>query len=106
MSTTDATLTSDPAPASGIVTVPIRTNGVETWTISQVSVEMPGAPAGATCTLRKNSYLVTALIATGDAATGDPPLTLLPSDQATVTWIGATPGSIGRVYLIYDNGRQ
>lgn len=105
MSVNKLTLSSPPASAGGIATVTIKTNGYDTWTISQVSVEMATAPVGSTCALRQNGYLVTPLIATGDAATGDPPITLLPSDVATVQWSGVTPGSIGKVFLIYDDGR-
>lgn len=94
------------ANGAGTATVNIVTNGVDTWTISQVSVEMATAPAGALCVLRKNGYLITPLIATGDAATGDPPMRLLPSDAATVVWTGVAPGAVGKVALIFDDGRQ
>jgi hypothetical protein len=76
----------------------------QTWTISQVSVEMATAPLGATCDVRKDGALITPLIPTGDAASGDPPVTLRPGQTLTVAFAGCTPGSVGGVYLIYDDG--
>ena len=74
------------------------------WTVSQVSVEMPTAPLGCACDLRKSGRLVTPLVATGDVAGGDPPVVLQGADTLTVTWTGATPGDIGHVFVIYDDG--
>lgn len=92
-------------PASGTVTATITTRtALQKWTVSQVSVEMATAPIGATCTLRKDSALVTPLIPTGDAATGDPPITLRSGQQLTVTFTGCPVGAIGTVYVIYDDG--
>lgn len=76
----------------------------QTWTISQVSVEMATAPIGATCYLRKNGVGISPLIPTGDAASGDPPILLRPGETMTVEWAGCTPGDVGSVYLIYDDG--
>lgn len=91
--------------ASGGVTVTIRTRTrLQTWMLQQVSVEMPSAPLGATCELRKNGFLITPLIATGDAADGDPYVQLRGSDVATVTFAGCTPGDVGQVFVIYDDG--
>jgi len=90
--------------ASGVATVTIRTQGRQVWTISQVSVEMPTAPSGSTCTLRKNGAFVSLLVAQGDAAGGDPPLTLRPSDTMTITWTGCTAGDLGAVYTVYEDG--
>lgn len=102
------TLSSPPVGATGVATVTIKTNGVDTWTLSQVSVEMTpssAAPSGSTCTFRKNTYLVTPLIPTGDVADGSPPVILLPTDQATVTWTGCSVGGIGKVTVFLDDGR-
>lgn len=64
---------------------------------------MPTAPAGALCSLRLNGYLVTALIPTGDAAGGDPPVPLDPlNDELTVEWELCTPGTLGKVLILYD----
>lgn len=93
--------------ASGVATVTIRTRTrLQTWTISQVSVEMATAPIGSTCELRRNGFLVTPLIGTGDAASGDPPVILRGTDVCTVTWAGGTPGDIGKVLIFFDDGNE
>lgn len=90
---------------AGNATATIQTgSSFRTWTVSQISVEMPSAPLGATCDARKNGALITPLIATGDAATGDPPVTLRPGETLTVAFAGCTPGDVGTVFLIYDDG--
>jgi hypothetical protein len=87
--------------AGGTGTVTIRTGSRDTWIISQVSIELAAAPSGATADLRLNDRLVTLLIATGDVASGDPPVTLLPTDTLTVNWAGCTVGQIGKVLIFY-----
>lgn len=92
--------------ATGKATTTIKVqNGLDTWSIGQVSVEMPTAPAGATCYVRKNGYPVTPIIPTGDTAAGDPPVRLLPADTMTIEWTSCTPGDIGKVFVLYDDGR-
>src|SRR6266536_4911705 len=71
-----------------------------TWVVSQVSVELPGAPAGATCAVRKNGALVSPIIPTGDTAAGDPPVVLMLGDALTVEWAGCTPGTVGKVLVL------
>lgn len=91
--------------AAGTATASVQTKTkFQTWTVSQVSVEMATAPIGATCDVRKGGALITPLIPTGDAATGDPPITLRPGETMTVNFAGCTPGATGTVYLIYDDG--
>ncbi|MER6059471.1 hypothetical protein [Streptomyces albidoflavus] len=92
------------ADGTGVVVIGTGTR-LQTWTVSQVSVEVPGAPIGATCTLRKGGALITPLIPTGDAATGDPPVIVRPGEALTVEFAGCTPGQTGTVYAIYDDGR-
>lgn len=86
----------------GRATVKIWPGNMDAWTVSQVSVEMGTAPVGAVCTLRKNGAYVSPLIATGDVAGGDPPVTVSPSDRLTVEWQGCTPGDVGAVFIVYD----
>lgn len=74
------------------------------WTMQQVSVEMSTAPVGATCSLRKGGVLVTPLIATGDAASGEPSIPLRPGEELTVEFKGCTPGDVGTIYALYDDG--
>ena len=86
------------------VTVQVA-NGLDVWSITQVSTEFPDAPVGATCFARKNNYPVTQMIATGDTAGDPPPVTLRPSDVLTVSWAGCTPGTAGKVAVTLDDGR-
>jgi hypothetical protein len=88
--------------SNGQATVTIQTLKSVKWIVSQISVEMTNAPSGATCVIRKNGSMVTPLVAAGDAATGDPPIELWPTDAATVTWTGATPGLVAKVFAIFD----
>jgi len=91
--------------AAGTATATIQTrSNFRTWTVSQVSVEMPGAPIGATCDARKDGALITPLIPTGDAASGDPPIVLRPGQTLTVEFAGCTPGAVGTVFVVYDDG--
>lgn len=92
--------------AGGTGTVTVKTGSREAWIISQVSIELPSAPSGATCDLRLNDRLVTLLIAPGDAATGDPPVTLLETDALTVNWAGCTAGTVGKVLIFYEPRRN
>lgn len=91
--------------AGGTATANVQTRtNFQTWTVSQVSVEMSNAPIGATCTLRKDGALITPLIPTGDAASGDPPVILRPGQTLSVTFAGCIPGSLGTVFVFYDDG--
>lgn len=104
MSTADTAL-SVTVGSNGKATATIKTRTkLQTWSISQVSVELPTAPIGATCALRKNGVLVTPMIPTADVAGGDPPVILRPGETLTVEWAGCTPGATGTVYCIYDDG--
>jgi hypothetical protein len=104
MTVTDLTLTPT-VDASGTATATIRPTGRQTWTVQQVSISMGSAGAAASCALYKNGVAVTPLVATMDAAAGDPPVILHPSDTMTVVWTGATVGAIGSVLVLYDDGQ-
>lgn len=95
------------APASGVVSLPVRPTGTLPWRVTQVSVEMVRTDSAlvsgsATCVMRKNGALVTPLVAQGDAAGGDPPVYLQMSDELTIEWAGANLGDICRALVIYD----
>jgi hypothetical protein len=92
--------------AAGTGTVRIKTGTREAWIVSQVSIELPSAPSGSTCDLRLNGRLITLLVAPGDAATGDPPVTLLETDELTVNWAGCTVGTVGKVLIFYEPRRN
>lgn len=86
----------------GIATIGISPLKQVEWVVSQISVEMAGAPSSASCIVRKNGRFITPLVPSGDAATGDPPVTLWPTDTLTITWSGATPGLVGAAMIFYD----
>lgn len=96
--------------AGGTCTITIRPTNQVIWTVSQVTIEMvpqpedSQVPSGAVCNLRKNGYLVTPMVPNADAAGGDPPMQILPSDILTVEWSGCQPGHIGKVMAVYDVG--
>lgn len=105
MAQTDTRMTSQ-VTAAGIALIEFRVaNGIGTWKVQQVSTEMGTAPIGATCEIRKNGAPVTPMIATGDVAGGDPPVTLLAQDVMTIRWAGCTPGDVGTATIFYDDGR-
>jgi hypothetical protein len=88
--------------AGGTGTVTIKTGTREVWIISQVTIELVGAPSGATADIRLNDYLVTLMVAQGDTAANDPPVTLLATDAVTVNWYGCTVNQIGKVMIFYE----
>jgi hypothetical protein len=87
--------------AAGAATITVLTWG-KPWLVSQVSTEMPTAPTGAVCALRKRGNLITPMIAAGDAAGGDPPVTLYPGEPMTIEWTACTPGDQGKATVIYQ----
>ena len=89
--------------AAGSATVRIRPLRLQTWTVTQVAVEMPPV-AGQTCELRRNGFLVSPVVPTQDAVGGDPPVLLRPSDELTVEWTNCTPGDVGKVQVFYEYG--
>lgn len=99
--------------AAGTATITFVQRGANPFVITQVSEQLQNAagaaaaaPLGATCTLYYNGAFVTALIPTGDAAGGDPPIVLQPGigDQISIVWTGCTNGQIGTALIIYDDG--
>lgn len=93
------------ADAAGNLTITIRPPGNQPWIVTQVSIEMDSESTGVTCTLRKNGFSVTPLVPQSDAAGGDPPVELQPgADELTVEWVGADPGDVGKVLVMYTQG--
>jgi hypothetical protein len=88
--------------ANGTATIRIISDTSMGWSVRQVSVEMASAPSGATCMLRKNGVLISPIIPTGDAASGDPPIPLSYDDVMTVEFAGCTPGDVGKAYVVYE----
>lgn len=89
-------------PASGVLEISFGPRALVVWVVSQVSIEMADAPSGSAAFLRLRDTLVSPLVPTGDAASGDPPVTLYPGDELSVQWTGVTPGSTGKVFVIYN----
>lgn len=90
--------------ASGTLVITIKPTGRQIWTVNQVSTSLTTAPIGAQCFLKKNGNPVTPLIATGDVADGSPPVVLRPNERMTVEWSGCTAGTVGEVFILYDDG--
>lgn len=87
---------------SGTATISVRPDNRRAWVVSQASTELANAPSGSTCTLRKNGSLITTMVAAGDVAEGAPPIRLGTSDVMTIAWAGCSPGSVAKVYLVFD----
>jgi hypothetical protein len=99
------TLRSGTADATGKLTLELRVQGSQAWTISQVSPEMATGSDTATGALRLNGALVSPFVPTADAIGGDPPITILPgADVLTVEWTAAVPGSVGSALFVYQPG--
>ncbi len=92
--------------AAGVCVVDITTGARQRdWVVTQVSVEMSGSPGPPTtqCVIRKNAALVCPIRPELDTAAEAPPVTLNANDHLTVTW---TAGTVGKVYIYYDDGRS
>jgi hypothetical protein len=91
--------------ANGIATVRFKTSNTrQKYTVQQVTTEYPTSPLGCVCNIRKNGNLISPMIPTGDAASGDPPIVLSQNDIMTVVFSSATPGDTVSVFVIYDDG--
>ncbi len=92
---------------TGRAVVTIRvSNGIDTWTVDQVSTEMNDAPIGSTCSYRLNGRQISAVIPTGGVVDGPPATVLRPQDTATIEWAGCTPGTTGSVLIQFDDGHS
>lgn len=87
--------------AAGTLVITIKSARLQVWVVSQVAPEMPTAPGGAQCSLRKNGSLVCPAKPRRDALGGDPSITVRPADLLTIEWSGCTPGDIGTVWFSY-----
>jgi len=90
--------------ANGNLTLSWRPQGRQTWTVQQISINMPNAPAGATCKVTKNGSLISPLVPNGDVASGPPAVVQRPPDTLAVVWANCTPGDLGSVFVILDDG--
>lgn len=89
----------------GSLIVPFGPSSNNTWKVTQVSLEMPTAPAGASAEIRYMASLVApSPSARKGSAGGDPPIFLQGGETMTVNWTNCTPGDIGRVLVTYEKG--
>lgn len=88
--------------ADGTGRAEITPTSTWSWSVTQVSVELAAAPTGAAATIRVDGVFVTALIVTGDAAAGDPPVPLGVGETMTVEFTGCTPGQVATILVFYD----
>jgi hypothetical protein len=91
------------ADANGDLTLTFRGRSNDVVRVTQVTAEMPTG-AAAQCSCRRNGFLVSPMVPTGDAASGDPPIWLGPGDELTVVWSGAPAGAVGKMLVIFDLG--
>jgi hypothetical protein len=88
--------------ADGTLTIRFGPEIQNTWEVSQVSVEMLTAPAGATVVIRAMGALVSPSPSARKAsAGGDPPIFLHGGETMTVEWEDCTPGDVGSVLVVY-----
>lgn len=83
------------------LTLTVKTERLQTWEIAQVAIECEAAPTGAACAMRKNGRLVSPMIPNMDVAGGDPPITIRPADELTVTWDGLVGGEQASLTYFY-----
>jgi hypothetical protein len=88
--------------AAGDLVIEFGPENSVTWTVEQVSLEMPTAPVGATAEVRYMNALVDATLnARRSAAGGVPSIFLQGGERMSVVWANCTPGDPGRVLVTY-----
>lgn len=92
--------------AAGTLKLVLKPQGRQTWTVSQVSNSMVNAPVGALCYVKKLGVIVSPLVPNSDAASGFPAVQVRYTENMSVEWSGCTPGDIGQVLWVYDDGQQ
>lgn len=92
------------ADASGALVLVVTPTYGRGWRVSQVSVEMPAAPAGARCDLRVNGFFITATRPRGGVSSGDPYVDLLIGDELSITWAAgvAAAGAVGKATVFFE----
>lgn len=91
--------------AGGALTIKFGPQYNNTWYVTQISIEMPTAPAGSLLVIRRmGSLIAPAPSAKRATASGDPPIFLNGGEFMTVEWTGCTPGDVGKVLVTYNKG--
>lgn len=90
--------------ANGTLVIRIGPRRNQIWEVTQVSLEMATAPAGATAEIRDvmGGLMSPSYSARRASASGSQ--TLNPGETISVNWTAATPGDVGRVVAIYRKG--
>lgn len=89
------------ADAAGDLTLTFRGRSSQAVRVTQVTAEMPTG-AGGRCSVRVDGALISPLVPTGDAASGEPYIWVQPGSELTVEWTGAPAGAEGAMVVIYD----
>lgn len=91
-------------PASGTLVIEIGPPANQIWEVTQISLEMPTAPAGCVAELRDqmNALMSPSYSARRASASGSQILN--PNEKIRAQWTGATPGDSGRVTALYKKG--
>jgi len=90
--------------ASGTGTLTVRPTRGQTWTVRQVSIEAPDVGFSSSCAVYKNGSAISPLVPQMDAAAGEPPIILHPSDVMTIVWTGGTSQALLKALITYDDG--
>lgn len=90
------------AGVSGVVSIIVQPKRNIPWLVKQVSNRCATTASGATAGISKNGYPITPLVPGFDAAGGDPPIRLRPSDTMTVDYTGLDAGDVVQVLVVYD----
>lgn len=88
--------------ADGAASILLRTEGMQTWEVQQVSPEMSSAPGSATGAIRKNGALIAPFAPDGDAVGGEPYVRLVLGDVLSVEWTNCQPGAQARALFMYE----
>lgn len=90
--------------ADGTLVIAIGPPMNQIWEVTQITLEMPTAPTGASADIRDtmNGLMSPSYSPRRAAASGSQILN--PGEKIRVTWTAATPGDSGRVVALYRKG--
>ena len=90
--------------ADGTLEISVGPRRDQVWEISQVSLEMPTAPAGATAEIRDVMGALMSPSYSARRASASGTQFLNPGETITVSWQDCTPGDVGRVLAMFRKG--
>lgn len=90
--------------ADGTLRIRLGPRRDQVWVVTQISLEMPTAPAGATAEIRDvmGALMSPSYSARRASASGSQHLN--PGETIAVTWTACTPGDVGRVWASFRKG--